>query len=185
MKPSYRPTEKYYNQESERLLFRKIEEDDIEKWLPFFEDTPSLRFLGMSSGFFKDHTNEERCEKWICRQINRMEENTFGQLAVIEKSSGRFIGVGGLITRMEDGVRDELEVTYSLLPEARGKGYASELATHFKNWAFENTAIHSVISIIHVDNIASQKVAANNGMKPERKMNFMEMPVEIHRVKRS
>lgn len=184
MKPSYRPTENYYNQESERLKFREIVEEDIEKWLPFFEDVPSLRFLGMGSGFFKDHTNEERCEKWICRQINRIKEGTFGQLAVIEKSSGKFIGVGGLITRLEDGVLDEIEVTYSLLPEARGKGYATELAVHFKNWAFKNTEVPSVISIIHVDNLPSQKVAANNGMKPERKMKFMEMPVEIHRVYR-
>lgn len=184
MYPSYQPTSSYYHQESERLEFRALELSDIPLWLPFFEDEASLRFLGMNSPAFKDLSNEERATKWIERQIERKNNRVFGQLATIEKATGKLIGVSGLITRMEEDVYDELEVTYSLLPEARGKGFATELAIHFKKRAFEKTRIKSVISIIHVDNMASINVATKNGMHLEKKLDYMSMPVGIYRVAR-
>lgn len=177
--------ESYYEHECSRLQFRTLISADIESWKAFFEDVNSLRFLGMGSPEFKDLSDEERSAKWINRQLERRANGSFGQLAVIEKSSGNLIGLGGLIARSEEGLENEIEVTYSLLPSARGKGYATELAVHFKEWAMGNLPVESVISIIHVDNEPSINVAQKNGMFLDKKMDFMGMPVGIYRALRN
>lgn len=185
MSTKYSPTPAYYeNHGSERLVFRPFETEDIERWVPFFDEPAGLSFVGMNSGKFKTMPNAERSKSWIEKQIGRQQEGVFGQLAVIEKVTGAFLGVGGLIFRNELGLKEELEITYSLLPEARGKGYATELSLHFKKWAFEHTSIPSVISIVHVENLASINVTHKNGMLVEKEMDYFEMPVRLYRVRR-
>lgn len=183
-KTDFQAPESYYQLESERLRFRALTLEDCKLWLPFFEDTASLRFMGMASELFKDLSSEEKCEKWISRQLERQKDGVYGQLAVIEKSTGNLIGLGGLIARFDEKVNEELEVTYSFMPEARGKGYATELATFFRDFAFENTSLPSVISIIHQDNFASMNVAEKNGMKPENEFDYIGTPVRCYRAYR-
>jgi RimJ/RimL family protein N-acetyltransferase len=60
--------------------------------------------------------------------------------------------------------RFEIEVGYHLLREHWGKGYATEAARVFRNYGFETTETPSIISIIHPDNLPSQRVAIRNGM---------------------
>ena len=99
----------------------------------------------------------------------------------IEKSSGDFIGLGGIIMReMNPGV--DFEITYSFFPGYWGKGYATELAVHFKNFAFSNIETRSVVSMIHKDNLASINVAQKNGMTFASKTTFLNMPILIYRV---
>ncbi len=77
--------------------------------------------------------------------------------ALIKKENYAFVGQCGLIHTV-DGV-EELEIGYSLMPEFRGKGYALEAAKKCKDFAFENNLSDSLISIIHIDNKESEKVA--------------------------
>ena len=37
----------YFNQESERLTFRKLTKNDIESWKDFFEGNDRLHYLGI------------------------------------------------------------------------------------------------------------------------------------------
>ena len=183
MQPTDQERSTYYqHRESERLEFRPVEKEDIALWTPFFEDEVALSHVGMLSGKFKTMTNAERSTAWLERQMERQNTGSLGQLSVVEKATGKFIGVGGIILRGEEGVEDEWEVAYSLLPESRGKGFATEIAIHFRDWAFENTRVKSVISLVHVNNEASQRVTEKNGMHIDRNMIFFEMPVRVNRV---
>ena len=176
---SHTPSPEYYNQETDRLVFRQFEEKDIILWEPFFNDNPSLKYLGAS--MIEEISPNEKSTNWISRQINRQQNKEYGQLAVIDKKTGELIGVGGVIYRdLEAG--DEYEITYSLLPKAWGKGLGTELATHFKNYLKDNTELDSVISIIHVENEASINVAKKNGMVLESEFEFLEMPVALFRT---
>ena len=170
----YQPAKSYYNQETDRLIFREIVKEDILNWEPFFNDNPTLKYLGVK--LYSDLSSEEKSAFWINRQIDRQKNSEFGQLAVIDKETGEFIGVGGVIYRDLDS-GDEYEITYSLLPKAWGKGLGTELAVHFREYIQNNLDIDSVISIIHVDNEASINVAKKNGMVHERDFEFLEMPV--------
>ena len=181
------PNEKEYNayyqlHESERLSYRPIETSDIALWTPFFENEETLRHVGMLSGKYKAMTNTERASAWLERQMERQKIELLGQLAVLEKATGTFMGVGGIILRQEEGVDGEWEIAYSLLPEARGKGYATELARYFRDWAFQYTRKSSVISMVHINNKASQRVTEKNGMQIDRELTFFEMPVRLNRI---
>ena len=67
-------------------------------------------------GFDEDKTHKELSRDWILKQINRYSESGFGQLAVIEKSTNKLIGLGGIIHRKNIGGRDYYEISYSLKP---------------------------------------------------------------------
>jgi hypothetical protein len=43
---SISPAKEYYNQYSERLVYRPFELQDINRWEAFFNDNPSLEYLG-------------------------------------------------------------------------------------------------------------------------------------------
>lgn len=185
MKPNEKELEGYYQtHESDRLKFRNIEEADIDLWTPFFKDEAALAHVGMLSGPYKLLSNPERSRAWLLRQIERRKTGLLGQLAVVEKESGNFIGVGGIILREEPEAYGEWEIAYSLLPEARGKGYATELARYFRDWAFANTQIESVVSFVHINNETSQRVTEKNGMHVEKELIFFEMPCKLNRVYR-
>jgi RimJ/RimL family protein N-acetyltransferase len=175
---SMTPTTAYYNQESERLLFRRFELNDSIAWTPFFINNPTQRFVG---GHLFNLPPNEKALNWITKQLGRERDGQFGQLAVINKETNAFIGVGGIITREFENTL-EYEITYSLLPAFWNKGYATELAIHFKNYAKEYIECDSVISIIHVENEASMNVARKNGMTVERETTFLNMPVKIFKV---
>lgn len=173
------PKEDYYNTiESERIRFRPFNLSDIDDWTPFFDRNDYQRFLAQDTSI----PGRQRSESWIKRQIQRKEEEReHGQLAVIEKSSGAFIGVGGIIGRaMDHGY--EYEITYSILPKFWGKGYATELAGRFIEYAREHIETNSVISIIHTENEASVKVAEHNGLQRDATTEFMGMSVYIYRL---
>lgn len=172
-----KPKTAYYEQSSDRLLFRSLTLDDIPTWTPFFNQEDYHRFLGQDLS----QPGELRARVWIERQIQRQNEGTYGQLAIIEKSSGKFIGVGGIIHRELYG-NDDLEITYSLLPKFWGKGYARELAKHFIGYVQAETDAKSVISMIHPENEASKKVARANGLEFDRMAKFMRIPVEVYRL---
>lgn len=164
----------YFKQESERLYFRKLTEADIQPWTEFFVDNDSLKFFG----FDETKSHYELSEDWVMRQINRYEENGFGHLAVIEKSSDKLIGFGGLIYRDMDG-KNYYEIGYSLIPANWGKGYGTEIAKQMRIYGSITNLADKFISIIHVDNQASMQVATKNGMIPLFETVFMELPVVV------
>lgn len=164
----------YYSQETQRLVLRKLTEADLETWAEFFVDNPNARFIGLD-------LNEDKlvlAQKWFDRQFDRYENNQFGQLAAIEKTTGEFVGLGGILTRDMDG-RTEYEVSYSILPKHWGKGYATELAMHMKRFGLENGISDKFISIIHKENEPSMNVARKNGMVNLRESEFLGMEVFI------
>ncbi len=172
-----KPLPEYYNQHSERLVFRAFTLDDIEPWIPFFDHDEYMSFLAQDITI----PGKERAETWIKRQIQRQrEEESYGQLAVIEKTTNKFVGVGGIIAREIDEV-GEYEITYSIKKEFWGKGYATELALHFLNFVQHKIPHHTAMSIIHVDNDASKAVAKKNDLIFDRLHSFMGMEVELWR----
>ncbi len=170
------PKANYYQQASDRLLFRAINIDDLAAWLEFINEDDYQRFLGQNLSL----PRKTRARNWIEKQIERMSDNEFGQLAIIEKSSGNLIGLGGIITR-EINSTIEYEITYSLISRYWGKGYATELARHFRDFSKGNLPIGSVISMIHPENSSSIRVAEKNGMILDGEHLFFEMPVLVYR----
>lgn len=166
--------------ETKRLRFDLVTENLFEAWLPFFRDTSVADFIGMDSS----SSPKELCKLWFKKVIGRYENNLGGMNALIHKESGQLIGQCGLLVQDIDG-EQRLEIGYSILPEYWGYGYATEAAIKCKEIAFERSYSNTIISIIHVDNIASEQVALKNGMSLEKKVNdFHGMPVNVFKVEK-
>jgi RimJ/RimL family protein N-acetyltransferase len=80
----------------------------------------------------------------------------FGLWAVNRKSDGIFIGRVGLY--YPDGWPG-LEVGWVLARPYWGHGYATEAASASRDYGFKNYPVPNLISVIHPDNLASQRVA--------------------------
>ncbi|MDI9339562.1 MAG: GNAT family N-acetyltransferase [Sediminibacterium sp.] len=169
-----------FGQSTERLLFRKLEQSDFEEWLTFCEDEASLKYIWLSD----TSSAHEKCKIWFDRVFNRYASHLGGMNALIGLKDDCFIGQCGLLVHTVDGI-EELEIGYSLMPAYRGLGYALEAAKKCKEYAFENNLAESLISIIHVDNTASEKVAVRNGMKLEKTTLYNNSKVNIFRIHKS
>ncbi len=98
-------------QETDRLIFRKIQESDFDQWLEFFKDTRT------SEHWIEEKESPEReCIKWYEKQFGRYKNGKGGMNALIEKKNGKLVGHCGLLVQTVDGSQ-ELEIGYSLLPE--------------------------------------------------------------------
>lgn len=164
------------NLETDRLVTRFLTLDDVSIWTKFLSDKEAIEF------FPKTHfvTPEDHSVFWINKQLGRYKENRYGLQALIHKETGEFIGQCGLLLQEVDGIA-ELEVGYHIFKKHWGKGYAIEAAKAFKLYGLKNKQANSIISIIHSDNIRSQKVAIKNGMKKEKESVWLDLDVYIFR----
>jgi len=166
-----------FGQETDRLSFRKLSEDDFNTWLTFCEDAEIMRYFAFS----ETASALEKCRQWFDKIAWRYENLQGGMNGLIDKKSGVFVGQCGLLVHTVDDV-EELEIGYSLMPESRGLGYALEAARKCRDFAFQNDFSDSLISIIHPDNIASQQLALKNGMKLSKQTVYNGMQVNVYRI---
>jgi len=163
-------------EESNRLIFRKVSKTDFNAWLPFHQEP-------LSSQYFAGEIFEPQvaCQNWFTKVFTRYKNNLGGLNALISKENGQLVGMCGLLIQTVDEIQ-ELEIGYSILPEYWKKGYATEAAKKCKAYALEHKLAESIISIIHIDNIGSQKVALNNGMHLDKTTTYKGIPVHIFRA---
>lgn len=165
-----------FKQETERLFFRKVTSADFQEWLPFHQEPLSSQFW---SGIHKDPS--VACQEQFTRIFERYQEGSGGMNALISKKTNKLIGLAGLLVQNVEG-KTELEIGYSILPEYWRQGYAFEAAAKCKLVAFENNWADSLISIIQVDNMPSQKTALKNRMLIDCKTIYRNNPVYIFRI---
>ena len=167
-------------EESERLKFRVLKKSDFKDWQPLFEEKEVAIYLGLDTTL----SRKELCEKWFEKAFWRYENNKGGMNVLVDKKTNKMVGQSGLLIQNVNG-QEYLEVGYSILPEYWGRGYASEAAQKCKEFAFANDFRDELVSMIHVDNIASQKVALKNGMTLFKQLDsYLGMPINIFKVKK-
>ena len=164
--------------ETERLKFRLLKLEDFDDWINLFKGKNVAKFLGMDSNL----SEKEMCEIWFEKTFNRYENDLGVMNVLIDKETNLLIGQCGLLIQSIQNV-ERLEIGYSILPKYWHKGYASESAIKCKNYAFENNLSDSLISMVHVENIGSEKVALKNGMILEQKIDsYQGSPMNIFRI---
>jgi RimJ/RimL family protein N-acetyltransferase len=98
-----------------------------------------------------------------------------GMLAVIERASGDWLGMAGLVDR--DGL-DHVDVGYAFLPVGRGKGFALEAVRAVMAWAAAQ-GIAPVVAIVNPGNARSIAVLDAIGLVPGR---IIRLPKADHDV---
>ena len=161
---------------TKRLLFRKVQPSDFDAWLPFHEDPESSKYW---VGLPKDP--RVACQQQFDRIFERYEKGLGGMNALILKTTGELVGLSGMLVQQVDD-KQELEIAYSILPKFWNNGFASEAASLCKTNAFIKDWAETLISIIQVDNIPSQKVALKNGMHVLKRTVYNNNPVYIYGI---
>ena len=93
---------------SDRLLFRKVVEDDYEHWLPFYHNPKSTQYW---EGLPEDPVNA--CNQQFQRIFERYELGLGGMNALVLKETNELVGLCGLLVQEVDE-KKELEIGYSI-----------------------------------------------------------------------
>ena len=160
---------------TERLILRQWHESDFTYFIEFFSDEKMAKYVGGV------HTPEEAW-RLMASYIGHWQLKGFGYLAVVEKSTGDFIGSTGL---WKSPSWPEMELGYWFLKQKQGKGYATEAALRVKQYAFEDLKIETLVSYIDPLNSQSKRVAERIGGVFEKKIELLNYgPHEVYRYKK-
>ena len=162
-----------------RLIFRPFLPGDLPAVAYFCADPQAQQFIPFPPG-----TPDEQANAWFQANINRWKNQGTGMCVIADAHSGAMVGLAGLLVQ-ELEYFEVLEIAYHLLPQYRGRGYATEAANALRNFAFQFTNEQRLYSIIHELNIPSQKVAHKNGMVSISASTFKGIPVYLFVVERN
>jgi ribosomal-protein-alanine N-acetyltransferase len=160
--------------ETDRLVMRHLERDDLESLYALYRD-PVIRRYFPEGTLTRDETREEL--EWFLD--GHPEHPELGLWATIHKPSGRFIGRCGLLPWTIDD-RQEVEVAYLLAREFWGQGLATEAARAIVRYAFDRLGLSRLICLIDPANQASIGVARRIGMTLERRAEDESGPVLVY-----
>ncbi|MCY1533665.1 Acetyltransferase (GNAT) domain protein [compost metagenome] len=88
-----------------------------------------------------------------------------GRWAVIEKTTGQFMGWAGLkwITEEINGYRNFYDLGYRLLPRFWAKGFATEAAKASFEYGFSELKLENLYAITHIENLTSKHILQKTG----------------------
>jgi RimJ/RimL family protein N-acetyltransferase len=140
-----------------RLSLRAWRDSDLDAFASFSADPHTARFVG-------GVCSREEAWRRMAAYAGHWLLRGYGLWALEEKSSGAFVGYCGLW--FPEGW-PELELGWSLVRNAQGKGYATEAAAGARNYAYQVVGAKTLISIIDRQNYPSQAVANRLGASYE------------------
>lgn len=147
--------------ETPRLILRELTDTDKEGMWELDSDPEVHRYLGNTP-----ITSKEEAAKVIRFIRDQYEALGIGRFAVIEKSSGDFVGWSGLKLMKENcnGHIDFYDLGYRLSQRFWGKGYATESAVAWRDHAFKVLNTDCLYGMTHFENKASQHVLEKTGL---------------------
>ena len=164
--------------ETPRLILRGWRPGDFAPYAQMLADPETARFMTRRGEPYR------KAEVWseMAFLVGHWQLLGYGMFVVEERATGAFLGRAGPLA--PEGWPG-FEIAWGLAPSARGKGYATEAAQAAMDWAFRTFPPERIISIIHPQNAASQRVAERIGERRtgERFTPFRE-PCDIWELRR-
>lgn len=149
--------------ETERLHLKLWSEKYFDRYAEVYADEEQAKFIG---------GRLDRPQAWrlMASMAGHWVLRGFGVWAVVEKSTGEFVGSVGLW--YPEGW-PELELGYWLVPEARGTGYATEAGARARDYAFNELGAETLVSFISPHNEPSARVAERLGARYQRTIDLL------------
>ncbi len=135
---------------TERLLLRGLSEADFEVYARWLADEDTARYIGGQP------LSREDAWRSLATMLGHWQLRSYGLWGVVEEASGALVGRVGLWN--PEGWPG-VEVGWLIAPEQRRRGFAKEAAAAAVRWGFERLEVERIVSVIHVENHASIKVA--------------------------
>ena len=161
--------------ETNRLMFRRYTMDDLAFVEELVTNENVMKYIG--SGVVKDRNYAIQLIERMIEQYNNFDD--YGLHVLVHKETGERIGHAGLVAQIIDDAF-EMELGYWIHPDFWGQGYGTEAAHALKQYAEQELELERYVSAIQVGNVASQKVAIQNGLKLEKQIEMEGKQVEIY-----
>ena len=147
--------------ETERLILRRLGDEDAPFILELVNDADWLRYIGD-----KGVRNLDDARAYIRNgPVNMYARFGFGLWRVELKSDSTPIGLCGLIRR--DTLPD-VDIGFAYLPRYRGQGYAREAARATVAYGANVVGLRRIVAITSPDNVTSGRVLEDVGLRFER-----------------
>lgn len=120
----------------------------------------------------------------------RYEANGFGQLAIERADTGEFVGRVGFVVWDHGswtphppisalGATAVAELGWALRRAVWGNGFATEAAARMRDYAFQVLLLTRLVSLIRLENVASQRVAKRLGAAIEQRIVVRRQPCDL------
>lgn len=144
--------------ETERLVIRSVEPEDVPVLYPILTDPEVRRFLPPSPV----RTPEEFRER-IAGRIAMEAERGYAMWAVETRSAGELIGQCGLQPVERTG--PEVEIAYHYGPAAWNKGYGTEAAVAVLAYGLRTVGLERIVAFAIPENVGSWRIMEKAGMR--------------------
>lgn len=146
--------------ETDRLILRAVEEDDVPDLYPIMNDPEVTENLLLPYPY-----PEERVTQWVLSGRDALQRAERYEIAVVPKDVGHAIGVCSLYRVSWEHMSAEL--VYWIGKEYWGKGYITEAARRVLEYGFKELGLERICVGCFARNAASQRVIEKLGFKPE------------------
>ena len=152
--------------ETPRLLMRRWREADLDPYAALMADPRVADWLG---GVLTRAETAARIE----RQLQSIDRDGFGRLAVERRADGAFLGHCGLMQAHPDiPFAPAMEAGWALIPDAWGQGYAAEAARAVVEDGFVRLGLAEIVAFTTPANLRSQAVMARAGFVRDPSRDF-------------
>jgi len=152
--PEQTTQSKQYSLETKRLRLRPFAAADIERIVEIFADSRVCKWVDDGTPITK-----EQAKRWIAASYASVVKNGSSAGAVIEMSTGRMIGWGGIVH--PEGTPPE--IIYGFEFTAWGNGYGQELAQAIVNDGLGRRGFSRLRATVDPQNAASIKILKGLG----------------------
>jgi ribosomal-protein-alanine N-acetyltransferase len=163
--------------ETERLLLRMFEPNDLDAATVLFNDAEVQKYLSP-----KNKRNREQLVILLEKCRNYWKERGFGVWCIAEKNVGKMIGYCGF---QYFDKTPEIEIVFGFLKEHWGKGYAGESAAAGLKYAFEKLSLNQIFAATHQQNIASRRVLEKLQMRLIEETGHYELNTVTYSISQS
>lgn len=150
----------FQNLETNRLLLRRINVDDIEEIIALRGNPKTMKYIPRPLVKTKEDALEH-----IALIETKIENNEGINWAITLKESPKLIGIIGHYRIKPEHYR--AEIGYMILPKFNSKGIVTEAIKEVVNYGFNQMKLNSIEAIIDPENSASEKVLLKNGFVKE------------------
>lgn len=145
---------------TQHLMLRRFEATDLDRYHAYHSLPETARFLP------RDEKTYSQSMEFVGKYANFSfdKEGDWACLAIVAKDSPRLLGE--VVLKWLPGC-GQAEVGWSLAPEGRGKGYATEAAHAVLKLGFEELGFHRIDAKLDALNTGSARICERLGMRLE------------------
>jgi RimJ/RimL family protein N-acetyltransferase len=163
--------------ETPRLRMRPFTPDDLENFVLLGSDPEVMRYI--SNGVPRPR---EEAAVALGNLVEHWQTHAFGVWVLEDRATGQFLGRCGL--RILPAIGGEVELLYTLMRHAWGRGIATEAARASLQYAFDVLKLRRIIALAEPANRASWRIMEKLGMNRERIAPYMGFEVVWYAIER-